>query len=110
MSDQISGAQQTDTAALEEKIKTALREVFDFEIGMNVIELGLIRKLEFHPDLIEVTMILTTPFCPVGPEMMEQVRSKVEKATGLPAHVTLGMEMWDPSMMEGGPPRDWGLY
>ncbi len=110
MSDQTSATQQADTAALEEKIKAALRDVYDFEIGMSVVELGLIRKLEFHPDLVEVTMILTTPFCPVGPEMIEQVRSRVEKVTGLPAHVTLGMEMWDPSMMEGGPPSDWGLF
>jgi len=99
-----------DTTVLEEKIKTALREVYDPEIGMNVIELGLIRKIDFQPDLVEITMILTTPFCPVGPQMFEQVRYVAEKATNTPTHVTMGMEMWDPSMMEGGPPSDWGLF
>lgn len=102
--------QQTGTTELEEKVNTALRNIYDPEIGMNVVELGLIRKLDFQPDLTEVTMILTTPFCPYGPALIEQVRRSIEKATDKPARVTLGMEMWDPAMMEGGPPSEWGLF
>jgi metal-sulfur cluster biosynthetic enzyme len=101
---------QADTAAIEEQVKTALRNVFDPELGMNVMELGLIRKLDFQPDLTEITMLLTTPFCPYGPAMLEQVRRATEKATNKPARVTMAMEMWDPSMMEGGAPKEWGLW
>ena len=101
---------QADTTALEEQVKTALRNVYDPELGMNVIELGLIRKLDFQPDLTEITMLLTTPFCPYGPAMLEQVRRATEKATNRPARVTMAMEMWDPSMMEGGVPQEWGLF
>ena len=101
---------QADTTALEEQVKTALRNVYDPELGMNVIELGLIRKLDFQPDLTEITMLLTTPFCTYGPAMLEQVRRATEKATNTPARVTMAMEMWDPSMMEGGAPKEWGLW
>jgi metal-sulfur cluster biosynthetic enzyme len=101
---------QADAPALEEQVKTALRNVYDPELGMNVIELGLIRKLDFQPDLIEITMLLTTPFCPYGPAMLEQVRRAAEKATNRPARVTMAMEMWDPSMMEDGAPKEWGLW
>ena len=101
---------QADTTALEEQVKTALRNVYDPELGMSVIELGLIRKLDFQPDLTEITMLLTTPFCPYGPAMLEQVRRATEKATNRPARVTMAMEMWDPSMMEGGAPKEWGLW
>jgi len=101
---------QADTTALEEQVRTALRTVYDPELGMNVIELGLIRKLDFQPDLIEITMLLTTPFCPYGPAMLEQVRRATEKATNKPARVTMAMEMWEPSMMEGGAPKEWGLW
>jgi metal-sulfur cluster biosynthetic enzyme len=101
---------QADATALEEQVRTALRNVYDPELGMNVIELGLIRKLDFQPDLIEITMLLTTPFCPYGPAMLEQVRRATEKATNKPARVTMAMEMWDPSMMEGGAPQEWGLF
>jgi metal-sulfur cluster biosynthetic enzyme len=102
--------QTTDTAAMEEQIRTALRSVVDPELGMNVIELGLIRKLDILPDMTEITMLLTTPFCPYGPAMLEQVRRATEKATDKPARVTMAMEMWDPSMMEGGAPKEWGLW
>src|SRR5512136_119862 len=101
---------QADATALDEQVKTALRTVYDPELGMNVIELGLIRKLDFQPDLTEITMLLTTPFCPYGPAMLEQVRRATEKATNKPARVTMAMEMWDPSMMEGGAPKEWGLF
>ncbi len=103
--------QSADTEDVEARITTALRNVYDPEIGLNVIELGLIRKLDVQPDLTEVTMILTTPFCPYGPQLIEQVRRTVEKASEKPTRVNLAMEMWDPSMMEGGgPPADWGLF
>jgi metal-sulfur cluster biosynthetic enzyme len=102
--------QPADAVAPEAQVTEALRGVYDPELGMNVVELGLIRKLDFQPDLTEITMLLTTPFCPYGPAMLEQVRRTVEKATNKPARVTMAMEMWDPSMMEGGAPKEWGLW
>jgi metal-sulfur cluster biosynthetic enzyme len=99
-----------ETVAPEEQIKAALRNVYDPELGMNVVELGLIREIDVQPDLTEVTMLLTTPFCPYGPQLIEQVRRMIEKTTDKPARVTMAMEMWDPSMMEGGAPREWGLF
>ena len=99
-----------ETAAPEEQIKAALRNVYDPELGMNVVELGLIREIDMQPDLTEVTMLLTTPFCPYGPQLIEQVRRMIEKTTDKPARVTMAMEMWDPSMMEGGAPKEWGLF
>ena len=102
--------QPTETATPEDQIKTALRNVYDPELGLNVIELGLIRQVDIQPDLTEVTMLLTTPFCPYGPQLIDQVRRAIEQATSKPARVTMAMEMWDPSMMEGGAPKEWGLF
>jgi metal-sulfur cluster biosynthetic enzyme len=92
------------------QVREALREIVDPEIGLNVIELGLIRDLEFQPDKATVKMILTTPFCPYGPAMLEQTRKKVEEAAGQTAVIEMGLEMWDPSMMEEGVGADWGLF
>jgi metal-sulfur cluster biosynthetic enzyme len=91
-------------------LREALREVVDPELGMSIVELGLIRKVDFHPDLTEINMIMTTPFCPYGPALIEQTRRTAEQHMKGPIKITLGMEMWDPSMMEGGPPTEWGLY
>jgi metal-sulfur cluster biosynthetic enzyme len=91
-------------------VREALREVVDPEIGLNIIELGLVRDLDLQPDKAKVTMILTTPFCPYGPALLEQTRKKVEDLAGVPTHIEMGMEMWDPSMMEEGAGADWGLF
>lgn len=109
MSEQTS-AVPPDPTEIEGKIKTALRGVYDPELGMSVIELGMIRQIQVQPDLVEITMILTTPFCPIAPQMMDQVRTLAEKAVSVPVRVRLGTEVWNPSMMEGGPPSDWGLF
>ncbi|HEY3289503.1 MAG TPA: metal-sulfur cluster assembly factor [Anaerolineae bacterium] len=95
---------------LESKAREALREVFDPELGMSVIELGLIRKFDWEPGKAEVTMILTTPFCPYGPALIEQVREKVQEATQQVTRVTMGLEMWEPTMMEDQAAANWGLY
>jgi metal-sulfur cluster biosynthetic enzyme len=94
----------------EAKVYEALRKVYDPEIGLNVMELGLIRNLEVNEDSAHVTMILTTPFCPYGPQLLEQVRATTELAAGLPATVEMGSEMWDPSFMEEGAGGDWGMF
>ena len=94
----------------EQALRDALRSVVDPELGMSVVELGLIRKLNIQPDLTELTVIMTTPFCPYGPAIIEQMRRAAEKHLKTPVKLILGMEMWEPSMMEGGPPAEWGLY
>ncbi len=91
----------------------AMRSVIDPEIGLNIVELGLIRKLEFTDEgRAKVTMILTTPFCPYGPQIIQQTRMTVDAAMGGVGGsvVEMGTEMWDPSMMEEGAGGDWGLF
>lgn len=97
-------------ASKEEEILEALRTVIDPEIGLNVVELGLIRGMEFEDGHTKVTMILTTPFCPYGPAMIEQVRQVASGVAGDETEVEIGTELWDPSMMEEGAGGDWGLF
>jgi metal-sulfur cluster biosynthetic enzyme len=94
----------------ESMIRESLRQVVDPEIGLNVVELGLIRKLDILPESAHITMILTTPFCPYGPQLLEMSRKTVEEASGLPTTIEMGTEMWDPSYMEEGAGGDWGLF
>lgn len=88
----------------------ALRSVIDPEIGMNIIELGLIRDTDIQEDRAHVTMIMTTPFCPYAPQLLEQTRRTAQDFLGVPTTIEMGMEMWDPSMMEEGAASDWGLF
>ncbi len=92
------------------KLRQAFREVVDPELGLNIIELGLVRQVTIADGEIDMKMILTTPFCPYGPAMIDMTRAKAEQAGGLTARVELSPEPWDPSMMEEGVGADWGLF
>jgi metal-sulfur cluster biosynthetic enzyme len=94
----------------EDEVREALRSVMDPEIGLNVIELGLIREVEVKEDSAHVVMILTTPFCPYGPQLMELTRRTAEGVAKVPTTIEMGREMWDPSFMEEGAGGDWGLF
>ncbi len=91
-------------------LKEALRKVMDPEIGLNVIELGLVRDVVIREQDAEVNMIMTTPFCPYAPALLEMTRVKAEEALQRSTRIILGMEMWDPSMMEDGAGAEWGLF
>ena len=83
-----------------EKIQTALREVIDFEIGLDVVALGLIRNVEVTDDAVTITMILTSPMCPMASFMVQQVHEQASGVTDKSINVVLGREMWKPDMME----------
>lgn len=98
------------TPVTEEGLREALRQVIDPEIGMNIVELGLVRQVEIMEDRGHLTMIMTTPFCPYAPQLLEQSRRTAQNYLQRPTTVEMGMEMWDPSMMEEGAANDWGLF
>ncbi len=95
---------------LVENLRQHMSEVIDPEIGLNIIELGLIRNVTIDDQQAEINMILTTPFCPYGPAMLEMTRRKAEEALERPVMIEMGMEMWEPSMMEEGAGAEWGLF
>jgi metal-sulfur cluster biosynthetic enzyme len=112
MTDQISTDAQSDAPAAaagapaatidpqaratELAIMDALRAVVDPEIGMNVVELALIRQVLLSPQQTEIKMILTTPFCPYAGSMIQQVKEQVESVVENDVKVTLLAERWDP--------------
>jgi metal-sulfur cluster biosynthetic enzyme len=93
-----------------EQVRTALREVLDPEIGLSVVELGLIREIHVEDDRMHIIMLMTTPFCPYAPQLLEMTRRKAQDTLGLPTTIEVGMELWDPSMAEDGVLNDWGLF
>ncbi|MFI5255004.1 MAG: metal-sulfur cluster assembly factor [Candidatus Limnocylindrales bacterium] len=82
--------------ATELAILDGLRSVVDPEIGMNVVELALIKQIILGPEQVEIKMILTTPFCPYAGAMIQQVKEVTEEVVGHEVKVTLLAERWDP--------------
>jgi metal-sulfur cluster biosynthetic enzyme len=95
---------------LVEPVRTSLGEVMDPEIGMNIIQLGLVRDVSIENGVAHLRMILTTPFCPYGPAMIEMTRQKAVEALGQPVTVEMLPDVWDFAMMEDPSALDWGMY
>jgi metal-sulfur cluster biosynthetic enzyme len=91
-------------------LRTKLAEVVDPEIMLNVLQLGLVRKVSIDNGEAKLYVLLTTPFCPYGPAMLEMIKQKTQEGLGIPVTIELGYEPWDFSLMEDPGALDWGMY
>jgi len=86
-----------------EQVRDALRAVKDPELNLNVIDLGLVYEVEVgESGEVHVEMTLTSPGCPVGPEMLSEAQGVLEKLEGVTkADVELVWEpYWTPEKMD----------
>ena len=84
----------------EEEVREALRGVLDPELHLDVVTLGLIREVNVDAAPAEIKMLLTTPFCPYGPWMVQQIKETAEETVGSKVKVEVLAEQWHPEMME----------
>jgi len=67
----------------EDEITDALSNVIDPELGLDFVELGLIYGIQVEGGRVEVTFTLTTPACPIGPQISEQIQEFVGELEGV---------------------------
>ncbi len=91
-------------------LRNKLAEVMDPEIMLNVLQLGLVRKVSIENGEAKLYVLLTTPFCPYGPAMLEMIKQKAQEGMGMSVAIELGFEPWDFSLMEDPGALDWGMY
>ena len=60
-----------------DEVRDALTNVIDPELGLDFVELGLIYEVEVEGDEVFVTFTLTSPGCPIGPQVTEQIEEFV---------------------------------
>lgn len=80
-------------------VRAALETVMDPEIGLSVVDLGLIREVHFLEGKTLVRMMLTTPFCPYAPQMMADVQQAVTSVLPQTCEVEILADPWNPDMM-----------
>ncbi len=85
--------------ATDAEIRTALEQVVDPEISLSIIELGLVREIDLSVEPHVVRMLLTTPFCPYAPQIIQEVKDAVTAVTGKATEVEIMAEQWTPEMM-----------
>ena len=67
----------------EEDVKDALTNVIDPELGLDFVELGLVYGVEVDGGKVDITFTLTTPACPIGPQVSEQMIEFVGELEGV---------------------------
>ena len=84
-----------------DEVQDALTNVIDPELGLDFVELGLIYGIEVNAGDVHVTFTLTTPACPIGPQVTEQIQEFVGELDGV-EEVTSSMIFtppWSPDKM-----------
>jgi metal-sulfur cluster biosynthetic enzyme len=69
--------------ATVDEVTDVLREVIDPELGLDFVELGLIYEVEVDGGSVHVTYTLTSPGCPIGPQVSEQIEEFVMDLNGV---------------------------
>lgn len=95
----------------EEKLREALRSVDDPEVGMNIVDLGLVYRIDIAADRVRVELTMTTPACPMG----DLITDNAHRALGaaLPEGVALDVALvweppWTPDMMSDSARQTFG--
>jgi metal-sulfur cluster biosynthetic enzyme len=86
----------------ESEILEALKQVYDPEIGINIVDLGLVYGVDWDEEgKVSIKLTLTTPGCPLGPQMIRDVKRVLRSLDGVfEVDVTLVWSpLWQPSMM-----------
>jgi FeS assembly SUF system protein len=114
MEDKDKIQEQSDRVQLiEDKIVAALKTVYDPEIPVDIYELGLIYKIDYHEEdgTLDIDMTLTAPGCPLADYIVEDVRQKMEGIDGITsANVNLVFEPeWNQDMMSEEAKADLGM-
>lgn len=79
----------------ETNVYEALREVYDPELGVNIMDLGLVYGVEINGVDIRITMTLTTPGCPLHDMLAEAVDDAMRMFLGASGKVEVNL-VWDP--------------
>ena len=67
----------------EEDVTEALSNVIDPELGLDFVELGLVYDVNVDGGRVDITFTLTTPACPIGPQVSEQMKEFVGELDGV---------------------------
>ena len=82
-------------AITEDEIRTVLRSVIDPEVGMNIVDLGLVYGVEISANKLHVDLTMTTPACPMGEMILDDAQQALTALA--PAGVEIDLNLvWDP--------------
>lgn len=97
----------------EDDVRDVLTNVVDPEIGMDIVNLGLIYAVNIEEKAINIDMTLTTPACPAGPQIMAEAQARLKEAYPDRGEVNINLvwsPFWNPSMMSEEAREELGFF
>lgn len=64
----------------EEEVKEVLKGIIDPEVGMDIMQMGLVKEIKVEENGVRIKMTFTSPFCPLQHYMIEQVKKRIKDA------------------------------
>jgi metal-sulfur cluster biosynthetic enzyme len=102
---------ETEVKPNEEMVREALKEVIDPEIGVNIVDLGMVYGINMKDDEVKITMTLTTPMCPLSEYIDQAVKEALEVFSLQAVDVNLvWTPPWNPSMMSEDAKLELGFW
>ncbi len=110
----MSETTETKAPLTEENVTKSLKQVDDPELGINIVDLGLVYETRVVDDKeVQIVMTLTTPFCPIGPSVKQQItqilKRDLEGVEKVDVQFTFNPP-WDKDMMSEDAKNELGIF
>ena len=86
----------------QDLVRDILRRVVDPEVGINIVDMGLVYRIESLPQHVLIEMTMTSPACPMGDMIEDDARQELARGLAQERQVDLRIVWeppWEPSMM-----------
>lgn len=96
----------------EESVYEAIKEIIDPEIGINIVDMGLIYEVDINDTIIDITMTLTSPGCPAGGQLVNGTQQVAKQLDGV-EEVNVSVvwtPRWTPEMMSEEAKDELGIF
>ena len=96
----------------EEIVLEQIKQVIDPDVGLNIVDMGLIYVVDINDDIVDITMTLTSPGCPAAPQLLNGSQTVVQQLDGV-EEVNINVVWtppWDPEMMSEEAKDELGIF
>ena len=100
------------TMVTEEIVLEQIKQIIDPDIGLNIVDMGLIYGVDINDDIVNITMTLTSPGCPAAPQLLNGSQTVVQQLDGV-EEVNVNVVWtppWDPEMMSEEAKDELGIF
>ena len=96
----------------EEIVLEQIKQVIDPDVGLNIVDMGLIYGVDINDDIVDITMTLTSPGCPAAPQLLNGSQTVVQQLDGV-EEVNINVVWtppWEPEMMSEEAKDELGIF